>query len=120
MSLEFYKILHILGLVLLTTGLMSFVWYNFLSPQNKGMRILSYSTHGVGLLFILVSGFGMLARLGITNGLPNWIKTKLAIWVLMGLAITLIRRTGKSWPVQIALMVATLGFAGWLGILKPF
>jgi hypothetical protein len=40
-------------------------------------------THGLGLLLVLVAGFGMLAKLGI-HGVPTWAALKLIIWVALG------------------------------------
>ena len=49
--------------------------------------------HGLTLLFILMSGFGMLARLGFAGSIPSWALGKLVIWFLMGGSIVLARRS---------------------------
>jgi hypothetical protein len=51
---------------------------------RKGVMI----THGVGLLLLLVAGFGMLARLNI-HGFPLWVVLKLVIWLTLGAAVVL-------------------------------
>jgi hypothetical protein len=40
-------------------------------------------THGVGLLLLVVAGFGMLAKLGIYSP-PGWVIGKIVIWLALG------------------------------------
>ncbi|MFP5520527.1 MAG: hypothetical protein ACLGGX_11530 [Bdellovibrionia bacterium] len=81
---------------------------------------MAFILHGVGLALILISGFGMAARLGLVSGLPGWIHAKLAIWVLLGAGIALAKRKGAiGWPVAVLLM--GLGTtAAYIAINKPF
>ena len=120
MSISFYTLLHIIGLILLVqaVGAASFHRMQTGEASHPRMKLLSIM-HGVGLLFMLVSGFGMLAQLGITGGLPNWIYAKLAIWLVFGASIALVNR-GKGSPMLWWALVVLGGVAGWLGIFKPF
>ena len=85
------------------------------------MRKLAFITHGLGLLLILVSGFGMLARMGLVGGLPPWIHAKLTIWVLAGVAIAVAKRKSEKLAVWIYAATVLLGFtAAYIAIFKPF
>lgn len=121
MSLLTYKVLHLLGLFLLFVSLggVALVAVQGGTKQSLIGRRLVYATHGFGLLLVLVSGFGMLARLGITSGLPGWVWAKLAIWILVAASITLPLRM-RSVAVPAWFVLPTLGaVAGWLALFKP-
>ncbi|MEQ9105205.1 MAG: hypothetical protein RIE53_10980 [Rhodothermales bacterium] len=128
MSHAFYNLLHILGLILIIQSVASAVYFRLygagsatggspvVNPARKMLSIL----HGVGMLLILVSGFGMLARLGMTDGLPNWIYGKLVIWLVFGASIALVNK-GKGSPMLWWILIIVLGgAAAWMGINKPF
>ncbi len=121
MSISIYTWLHIIGLILLvqSVGAASFHRMQTGQADHPHRKMLSIM-HGVGLLFMLVSGFGMLARLGIAGGLPNWVFAKLAIWLVFGASIALVNR-GKGSAMLWWVLVVVLGaIAAWLGIFKPF
>jgi hypothetical protein len=85
MSYEIYKILHLLGLSLVVLSLGGIILHviNGGSKESNGFRKGAMITHGVGLLLLLVAGFGMLARIGI-HSVPPWVGGKLVIWLLLG------------------------------------
>jgi hypothetical protein len=120
MSYEFYKILHLLGLFLLTSGLMGVfftVWAG--APLQGKVKSASFALHGLGLVFSLVSGFGLLARLGLVSGLPTWVYYKLGLWAFFALAISVLKRKGHmGMPLYILLL---LGYfcAAYIGVMKP-
>jgi len=71
--------IHIISIVLF------FSLYAAAAYQGKSAlrdKILT----GVFLIFILVAGMGLVARIGIPHGAgwPLWLKLKLAIWVIIG------------------------------------
>jgi hypothetical protein len=78
--------------------------------------------HGIGLLLILVSGFGLQAKLKL--GFPIWMISKLVILLALGGSIALIKR-GALPPIVIYILVIFLGsIAAYLGfsnsmILRP-
>lgn len=121
MTYEFYKILHLLGLILLFFSFGGLLLVSYSRAElKKPARIMAFSTHGVGLLLILVSGFGMAARLGMVSGLPTWVKAKIGIWVLLGVAISLVKRKGYiGWPIAILLWGLGIS-AAIIAINKPF
>lgn len=121
MSYQFYKIMHLLGLMLLFFGFGGLLVSAYARVElKKAARIMGFVTHGVGLLFILVSGFGMAARLGMMTGLPGWVKAKIVIWALLGIAISVVKRKGYiGWPV--AILLWGLGTtAAMFAVTKPF
>lgn len=120
MSYEFYKILHLCGLMLLFFGLSSALTLKMAGVAFTGsVKKMAFITHGVGLFIMLVGGFGLLARLGMMS-MPNWAIAKLVIWILLGGAIALAKRKGQiGWPLMV-LFVALGTTAAWLAITKPF
>jgi uncharacterized membrane protein SirB2 len=78
-SLQFYKIIHIVSIVLF------FAFYGISANRaqiKKSDKILT----GVLLILILVAGFGLLKYIGISHGTawPLWIKLKLTIFLIIG------------------------------------
>ncbi len=106
MSYEFYKILHMFGLMLLFFGFGGLLMASYSGHAlQKKARIMAFATHGAGLLIIFVSGFGLAARLGMATQMPTWIYAKLAIWVLMGIGISVVKRKGYlGWPIATLLL----------------
>ncbi len=121
MSYEFYKVIHLLGLMALFCGFGGVLVSAFAGISLSGKaKKMALATHGVGLLLIVISGFGMAARMGYMAKLPGWIHAKIAIWVILGVAVALARRKGKiGWPIAILLL--GLGMtAAYLAVNKPF
>src|SRR6476659_8272466 len=84
MSYEFYRILHVIGIfgLMLSLGGMSIYMMSGGTRASFTARKLLGAIHGVSLLIILVTGFGLIARLGV--GFPGWAITKLFIWLVLG------------------------------------
>jgi len=125
LSLEFYKLLHLLGIfsLLLSLGGISLHMMNGGTrqfPHRKFIAIL----HGISLLLILVAGFGMLARLQSVNppggAMPGWVIAKLLIWLVLGGIPALFYRkptlAKQLWFVVWILAVC----AAYLALFKPF
>ena len=75
--------------------------------------------HGLGLAILLISGFGMLARLGILKDLPGWAYGKLAIWLVLGASVALAKRKA-TWGNKLLTAWIALGtLAAYLCIYKP-
>ena len=125
MSLALYKVIHVLGVLLLFLGLGACAAAAANARDGDagpGGKLVMF--HGIGLLIILVGGFGMLAKLGIgtaegPEGL-GWVMAKLVIWVIMGASILLPRRKPEMiWPWTVT--VAVLGtLSAYFAIYKPF
>ncbi|NRA97876.1 MAG: hypothetical protein HRU14_16895 [Planctomycetes bacterium] len=118
MPYETYKLLHVVGLLLLFLGMGG----QLLGADSergrapRGTAIL----HAVGLLVMLVGGFGMMARLGIQWPWPGWLIAKRGVWLTIGALPVVVRRQliphGLAWLVAVVLG----GLAAWLAISKPF
>lgn len=74
--------------------------------------------HGLGLLLILVSGFGLMAKLGIPMTM-GFFHVKLLLWLLLGASFALVRKPRFSQPLLLALPLLG-GIAAYMGIFKPF
>lgn len=87
------------------------------NPWRKHAAI----THGIGMFLSLLGGFGLLARLGISQGgLPGWIWAKLVIWTILGGLIAVILRKpllAKSIWYSVILFA---GLGAYLANYKPF
>jgi len=118
-SYNVYKLAHLLGVIVLFLSLggltIDAIW-----GDRRGSRAQIMATHGIGLFIILLGGFGMLARLGITGGLPGWIWGKLLIWVILGgVAALPYRFPALARPLWV--LVPLLGLAAaYMALYKPF
>lgn len=120
MSYEIYKLIHLLGLFLLISGLMG-VYYTVKSGVafQGNIKKFSFALHGLGLLLILVSGFGLLARLGMAANMPSWVYIKLTIWIFFAIIISVLKRKSHiGWPLFVLLMAGYL-IAAYTAIYKP-
>ncbi len=121
MSYEVYKIIHLVAIVLLFSGLIGLLTIQMSGGALAGkVKSMVFMSHGIGLVLVLISGFGLIARLGLTSGLPGWIYAKLLIWLFLGAAISIVKRKGLiGWPIFISL-IAFFTIAAVLATLKPF
>jgi hypothetical protein len=122
MPYEAYKIIHLVGLMLLFLGFGALLYTFALKVEvPKKLRSLAFALHGTGLLFLFVSGFGLLARLNLPGGgIPNWTFAKIAIWLIMGAQIVLIKKRASSTLPVIIVLITFGGLAAFLAITKPF
>jgi len=110
MSYEFYKVLHVLGLSLVVLSLGGVIHHviNGGTKQSDAFRKGTMITHGVGLLLLVVAGFGMLAKLGIYSP-PSWVVGKIVIWLALGAFVAMAyKKVGlarKFWFAVPALVV---------------
>lgn len=118
-SLEVYKLVHIIGIVLLFFGfggVLIFALSKSALPQV--VRKTSAIFHGIGLFLILLGGFGMLARLGLAKEWPMWVILKLVIWLVLGGAMAVaIRKQNQAMLLSIGVLVLAT-CAAYLGLFK--
>jgi len=121
MSLAAYKLIHVLSIMLLFTAFGGLLLAARAGVQTGVSRKLAVITHGVALVLILVSGFGALAKIGLSNpGIwPGWLWLKALIWILFGGVIVLIRRAPRSATLLWWVLPLLGGLAGYLAIYKP-
>ena len=83
-------------------------------PSKKWLGIHS----GVGLIILLIGGFGMLARLG--TGIQPWLVVKIVLWLALGFVGAIaIRKPEQAKPIWLATIGLTV-FAAYLAVYKPF
>lgn len=120
MSYDFYKMMHFLGIFLVLSALGGqFVQaLNGGDPKQSPGRRWIGMFHGIGLLLVLVAGFGMLAKLQLS--IQGWTVAKLVIWIVLGGAGAIAARkrsvAGMLWVLTVVLGVA----AAYLARFKPF
>ena len=121
MELPAYKVIHILSAMLLFTALGGLLLASRAGVTTGVSRKTAGMTHGIALILILVSGFGALARLGLSNpGIwPAWLWLKFLIWLVMGGIVVLIRRAPRSATLLWWLLPVLGGLAAYLAIYKP-
>jgi hypothetical protein len=114
MEYQVNKLIH------LTAILALFLAFGAVIATDKSVRMRWQSLlHGIALFVILVAGLTMLHGLGIHDALPLWVKGKLVIWLLFGLALTPAKR--KLLPKSLLVFILLLlgAGAGFLALWKP-
>ena len=121
LSYQIYKLLHFAGLAMAFLGIGGIMLHHFSNHDNlkAKAKMLAFSLHGVGLLLMLTGGFGMLARLGLVNGLPGWVYIKLALWLLLGAMVGFAKRMKNAWLLS-AILVSIVVSAASFALYKPF
>src|SRR5687768_15778684 len=117
MSPEFYRLLHMGGLLLLFLGLGGI----FATCGREGAKPpkLFLAMHGIGLVVMVVSGIGRAHKLG--YGWPTWMIAKIGCWVVIAALPTLVRRGMLPRLLAVVLAVALGCTAAWLASTpKPF
>ncbi len=122
MPYTFYIILHVTGIAFTFTALGGAAMANAagIAKQDNPARAMISAGHGIGLLLIFVSGFGLMAKIGIFGGgWPMWLILKMLIWLAVGAALVpLLRKPGVGKAALITLpLIVTL--AAWLAKDKP-
>lgn len=111
MTLQTYHFIHLIGLIFV------FIGFGGLLSQDGARKAMMW--HGIGLVISLVSGFGMLAKMGIMGSMPVWVWIKIALWLVLGFLPVLAKRrvlSAKGVVLIAAIVGATLGY---LGYFKP-
>ena len=105
-----YKIIHLIGISVLALG----VGGMLAGGSNRRPFAIC---QGVGLVVMLVSGFGLLAKLQL--GFPHFAIVKTVLWVVIALLPVLARRL--KLPVVPAMLISLtlVGIMAWLGVMKP-
>jgi hypothetical protein len=115
MPAEFYQFLHIVGAIVVFFALGGGI---AASMNGGGKNKLFSILHGVGVLLLLVAGFGNLAKLGI--GFPMWVQIKIVLWLLVAALPMLIKRMPDKATLLWASSLAIGVFAVFLAVYKPF
>ena len=120
-SYETYKLFHVLGILLIFFGLGGVAVHAAGGGQRNDnpLRKALASAHGIGLVLLLVAGFGMLARLQLSFG-SGWLWGKIVIWLVLGFATMLPYRSPAlaRWAVVVFPLLGLA--AAYLARFKPF
>ncbi len=119
----FYKIVHILGiaLALVSLGGMAVHAMNGGQKSENAARRLLIAMHGFGALFVLVGGFGLLARIGFAHGsgFPLWLWVKLAVWALLAAVAFLPYRVPQATRALVIALPVFAALAAAMAVYKP-
>lgn len=118
---QVYKLIHLVGVLMLFLSVGGLILYTIYGGDRKHpWRKVLLATHGIGIILVLVAGFGLLARIGIFWPWPGWVAIKVGIWVVFAALPAIIARK-PSWTNFLWWMVVVLGgFAAYLAGQKPF
>ena len=86
-----YQILHVAGILMLFMGYGALLARSMCGSDDVSVRKLGSITSGIGLLLILIAGFGLITKLGYSITTP-WLIVKMTIWLALGGLIVLINR----------------------------
>lgn len=104
MSPTVYHILHFVGILMLFLGYGALLGRSIAGSDDARVKKLGSITSGIGLLLMIVAGFGLIAKL-YGNSFEPWMIAKIVIWVVLGGLIALINRK------------PALGVALWWGLI---
>lgn len=122
MPITFYLVVHLIGIMMLFMGLGGIVVRGMVRAKDKELgdtlKGPTGISHGIGLILILISGFGMLAKNQL--GFPGWIMAKLVIWLVLGGLIAAMMRAPKLGKVLWGLCIVLGACAAYLAMYRPF
>jgi hypothetical protein len=110
---NFYQVLHIVGISMVFLGYGALLARSMAAPANVSVRKLGSITSGIGLLLILVAGFGLISKLG-HSFTETWILVKFVIWLLLGGLIVLINRKPQLAMLLWCLLIALSATAAFM------
>lgn len=118
MSILFYKVFHIIGILMLFLGIGGAIIRSAIDSKNAKLEKFVLLNHGIGMLIILIAGFGQLAKLGMV--FTSWVVIKIIIWLIMGALIMPIKKMPEKSSIwwYTALILGAL--AAYMAIYKPF
>lgn len=108
MSILFYKVLHIVSLMMVFLSLGAVLSHMLQGgeKQNFKNRKLMAILHGIATLVAFVSGFGLMAKSGYTFSNSPWLFIKIIAWIFIGGFPTLTYK--KILPPWLALFTLTM------------
>jgi len=115
MTPENYKLLHVLGVLLMFLGLGG-VLATGGKEGAKASRVYLI-LHGVGALAALVAGIGFAHKSNF--GFPTWVIAKIAAWLVLGLMPLLVSRGILPRTIALVLVLGLGAFAAWVGVSQP-
>ena len=111
---DVYILFHLAGAFALAMAYGGLGFWALNEKEAEENRFKKHGTiaHGVGLVAILVGGFGMLANLypGESPMSLSWVHIKLTIWVALGGGLTLLKKK-PEYAKEIVIIAFVLLFA---------
>ena len=86
-----YQFIHFIGIFAIYLAYGGLIFRAALGSDNVGLRKFGGIVSGIGLLLMLVSGFGMMAKMNYSYGAP-FLIIKMVIWIMLGGMVALINR----------------------------
>jgi hypothetical protein len=120
-SYAIYKNMHFLGIfmILVAMGGLILQQINTRTREQVWRRPVAI-IHGIGMVLVLVGGFGLLARLGIHWPWPGWVIGKVIIWLVFGVLIAVIGRSPSLAKPLWWITIALGALAAYLALNQPF
>ncbi|MGC6426637.1 MAG: hypothetical protein ACON5H_06525 [Akkermansiaceae bacterium] len=116
MDLLTYKIIHIVSLLGLFSALGGLVAADVSKPARLRVFII---IHGISLLLLFVSGFGLQAK-GVGYAFTStWLIGKLVIWALLGASLVVLKRRLLPATTTWLLTIVLGAVAAYLAVHKP-
>ena len=111
MPYELYRMIHLASILVLFGGLVGLAGLYGLAERRNAesqsdsewyarLRKKLLAIHGAAAFFVLLGGFGMLARLGLTDGFPAWVILKLVVWTLVSALLPVLMKRIKTKQVS--------------------
>ena len=118
MTVEIYRLIHLVGVLMVFLAFGGLIGRSLLGVDGAKLKKLAGITSGVGLILVLLGGFGLLAKL--KYGFPGWAIVKLVVWIAFGGLIAVANRKpalakGLWWGVLVLGLIA-VSMVLW----KPF
>ncbi len=115
-----YKLIHVTSILFLfaTAGGVALYVANGGTREGNVARKWVSAIHGLALVLIVISGFGLVARLG--TGFQLWVWAKFALWFIIG-SLALLPLSKPHLGYRLFFLIPFLGgLAAYLAIFKPF
>ena len=121
MSAKFYLILHLIGVIALFYALGGLALHAYKGgTRNFSARRFIMTVHGLTMMLVLISGFGLLAKTGVSWPWPFWVWGKLGAWLILGGAPSSLIRTKTKWAKGLYWLALLVGAWAILMVeLKP-
>ena len=114
MSIQIYQFIHVVSVMLIFVALSAII-----SGGTQRLTKASTILHGVALILLLISGFGLLAKFEIMGTSKFWI-VKFIIWLAIGASLVLAKRKLLHEGTLITIIIFLGVISAYLGIYKPF
>ena len=116
-----YKNIHLIGIFMVLMALGGLLLHRINGgTQRHAWRKPVAMTHGIGMLLVLLGGFGMLARIGLSWPWPGWVTVKVIIWIVLGVLVAIIFRTPTPAKPLWWITIVLAGLAAYVAGYKPF